>query len=142
MNPDRIPTMDIQIVPPPERPISSRVQRALSTRPPDSVRAQLLIDESSTKVHQNSSLSSMKSPIDEFQLAWLQIGTRHDTLEKTAAEENNEQRKQQLMTEQVLADQLSRCVLSDIEQEVDRHKPLLLQQQPRRNLDRRMHDTR
>ena len=46
------------------------------------------------------------------------------------------------MTEQVLSDQLSRYVLSDLEQEEDRHKPIVIQQQPRRNLDRRMHDTR
>lgn len=88
------------------------------------------------------SLSSTNSPIDEFQLAWLKTGNHQDSLQKVAAEEQNEQRKQELMIEQVLSDQLSRYVLSDIEQEYDRHKPFVMQQQPRRNLDRRMHETR
>ena len=88
------------------------------------------------------SLSSANSPIDEFQLAWLKTGNHQDSLQKVAAEEQNEQRKQELMIEQVLSDQLSRYVLSDIEQEYDRHKPFVMQQQPRRNLDRRMHETR
>lgn len=128
--------MDIPIAP---RPMSSRSQRAVSTRLPDSVRAGVVLDGLSNLTQRAPMISS---PVDEFHLAWLQSGNRQDALEKIAAAENNEQRKQQVMTEQVLADQLSRYVLSDAEQEIDRHKPPLFQQQPRRNLDRRMHDTR
>ena len=102
----------------------------------------MILDRISTLTHRERPVPSISSPVDEFQLAWLRSGNHQDSLEKAAAQENNEQRKYQLMTEQVLADQLSRYVLSDIEQEADRHKPILMQQQPRRNLDRRMHDTR
>jgi hypothetical protein len=133
--------MDIQVVPP-LRPMSSRSQRALSTRLPDSVRQAIVLDGISGLTPRNSSISSINSPIDEFQLAWLKTGNHQDSLQKVAAEEKNEQRKHELMTEQVLSDQLSRYVLSDLEQEEDRHKPMIIQQQPRRNLDRRMHDTR
>ena len=144
MNPDRIPAMDIPMVQPPPlpRPMSSRAQRALSTRLPDSVRPTMAINGASDLTARQASTSSIQSPADEFQLAWLESGNHQDSLKKVAAEEDNEQRKQQLMTEQVLADQLSRFVLSDVEQEEDRHRPIFMQQQPRRNLDRRMHDTR
>ena len=128
--------MDVPIAP---RPMSSRSQRAASTRLPDSVRAAVLADGPSNLTHRTPTTAS---PVDEFHLAWLQSGNRQEALEKIAAHEDHEQRKQQLMTEQVLADQLSRYVLSDAEQELDRHRPLPIQQQPRRNLDRRMHDTR
>jgi len=130
--------MDIPIVPP-LRPMSARSQRALSTRLPDSVRP---FDDNSEYPHRQSFISTNNSPIDEFQLAWLNSGNHQDSLKKVAADEQNDQRKQELMTEQVLSDQLSRYVLSDLEQEEDRHKPVIIQQQPRRNLDRRMHDTR
>jgi len=133
--------MDIQVVPP-LRPMSSRSQRALSTRLPDSVRQGIILDGNSGLPPRQSFISSIDSPVDEFQLAWLESGNHQDSLKKVAAEEQNEQRKQELMTEQVLSDQLSRYVLSDLEQEEDRHKPMIIQQQPRRNLDRRMHDTR
>jgi hypothetical protein len=135
--------MDIQVVPPPlPRPMSSRSQRALSTRLPDSVRPAMILDQHTGLTHRESYISSINSPVDEFQLAWLNSGNHQDSLKKAAAEDKNEQRKQELMTEQVLSDQLSRYVLSDLEQEEDRHKPRIIQQQPRRNLDRRMHDTR
>lgn len=133
--------MDIQVVPP-LRPMSSRSQRALSTRLPDSVRPAMILDNNSDLPPRETYISSMDSPIDEFQLAWLKSGNHQDSLQKAAAQEHNDQRKQELMTEQVLSDQLSRYVLSDLEQEEDRHKPMIIQQQPRRNLDRRMHDTR
>ena len=144
MNPERVPAMDIRVAPPPPlpRPMSSRSQRAQSTRLPDSIRPDMFINDLSALTYRDISISSINSPVDEFQLAWLQSGNHQDSLAKVAAEENNEQRKQQLMTEQVLADQLSRYVLSDAEQELDRNKPFPMQQQPRRNLDRRMHDTR
>jgi hypothetical protein len=141
MNPDRVQSMDIQVIPPP-RPMSSRSQRALSTRLPDSVRQGMTSNGNSGFTSRESYLSSINSPVDEFQLAWLESGNHQDSLEKVAAEEKNEQRKHELMTEQVLSDQLSRYVLSDMEQEEDRHRPVIFQQQPRRNLDRRMHDTR
>ncbi len=130
--------MDIPIVPP-LRPMSARSQRALSTRLPDSVRP---FDDNSEYPPRQSFISTNNSPMDEFQLAWLNSGNHQDSLKKVAADEQNDQRKQELMTEQVLSDQLSRYVLSDLEQEEDRHKPVIIQQQPRRNLDRRMHDTR
>ncbi len=134
--------MDIQVVPPlPFRPMSSRSQRALSTRLPDSVRPGIMLDGLSDLTPRQPFIS-INSPVDEFQLAWLESGNHQDSLKKVAADEQNEQRKQELMTEQVLSDQLSRYVLSDLEQEEDRHKPMVIQQQPRRNLDRRMHDTR
>jgi hypothetical protein len=134
--------MDIQVVPPPlPRPMSARSLRALSTRLPDSVRPALILDHNSGVTHQQSFNSSITSAVDEFQLAWLNSGNHQDSLKKAAAEEKNEQRKQELMNEQVLSDQLSRYVLSDLEQE-ERYKPRIIQQQPRRNLDRRMHDTR
>jgi hypothetical protein len=133
--------MDIPIVPP-LRPMSARSQRALSTRLPDSVRPEIILDKNQGLNPQKSLISSINSPIDEFQLAWLNSGNHQDSLKKVAADEQNDQRKQELMTEQVLSDQLSRYVLSDLEQEEDRHKPVIIQQQPRRNLDRRMHDTR
>ncbi|CAF0934666.1 unnamed protein product [Rotaria sp. Silwood1] len=144
LNPDRVPAMDIQIVPPPPlpRPVSSRTQRALSTRLPDSVRPAIILDGNAALTPRGPFVSSVNSPIDEFQLAWLESGNHQDSLTKVAAEEKNEQRKHELMTEQVLSDQLSRYVLSDLEQEDDRHKPIIIQQQPRRNLDRRMHDTK
>ncbi|CAF2074940.1 unnamed protein product [Rotaria magnacalcarata] len=143
LNPDRVPAMDIQVVPPPPpRPMSSRTQRALSTRLPDSVRPAIILDGISGLSHRERLLSSINSPIDEFQLAWLESGNYQDSLQKVAADEKNEQRKHELMTEQVLSDQLSRYVLSDVEQEEDRHKPMIMQQQPRRNLDRRMHETK
>jgi hypothetical protein len=133
--------MDIPIVPP-LRPMSSRSQRALSTRLPDSVRPAMIFDDKSELLPRQSFIPTNHSPIDEFQLAWLNSGNHQDSLKKVAADERNDQRKQELMTEQVLSDQLSRYVLSDLEQEEDRHKPIIIQQQPRRNLDRRMHDTR
>jgi hypothetical protein len=133
--------MDIQVVPP-LRQMSARSQRALSTRLPDSVRPEIILDKNQGLNPQKSLISSINSPIDEFQLAWLESGNHQDSLKKVAAEEQNEQRKQELITEQILSDQLSRYVLSDLEQELDRHKPIILQQQPKRNLDRRMHDTR
>jgi hypothetical protein len=136
--------MDIKVVPPPPpaRPNSSRAQRALSTRLPDSVRPAMIMDGMSQLNPRENFISSINSPVDEFQLAWLESGNHQDSLQKVAADEKNEQRKQELMNEQVLSDQLSRYVLSDLEQEEDRHKPIVIQQQPRRNLDRRMHDTR
>lgn len=135
--------MDIPIVPPPPpRPMSSRSQRALSTRLPDSVRPAMVLDGKSGLTSRQAYIATIDSPIDEFQLAWLNSGNHQDSLKKIAADEQHDQRKQEVMTEQVLSDQLSRYVLSDIEQEEDRHKPFALQQQPRRNLDRRMHDTR
>lgn len=133
--------MDIQIVPP-LRPMSARSQRALSTRLPDSFRPAIILDENSRLTPRESLISSINSAIDEFQLAWLESGNHQDSLKRVAADEHNEQRKQELMTEQVLSDQLSRYVLSDLEQEEDRYKPMIIQQQPRRNLNRRMHDTR
>lgn len=133
--------MDIQVVPPP-RPMSSRTQRALSTRLPDSVRPAIILDGNQGLPHREVFSSSINSPVDEFQLAWLQSGNHQDSLQKVAADEKNEQRKQDLITEQILSDQLSRYVLSDLEQEDDRHKPIVVQQQPRRNLDRRMHDSK
>lgn len=144
MNPNRVPAMDIALAAPPPlpRPMSSRSQRAMSTRLPDSVRPDMILHNIGAATPRERAVPSMNSPVDDFQLAWLQSGNHQDSLEKAAAQENNEQRKHQLMTEQVIADQLSRYVLSDIEQEADRHKPFLMQQQPRRNLDRRMHDTR
>ena len=135
--------MDIPIVPPPPpRPMSSRSQRALSTRLPDSVRPAILLDGKSGLTSRQAYIATIDSPIDEFQLAWLNSGNHQDSLKKIAADEQHDQRKQEVMTEQVLSDQLSRYVLSDIEQEADRYKPIAPQQQPRRNLDRRMHDTR
>lgn len=137
--------MDIQVVPPPPlppRPMSSRSQRALSTRLPDSVRPAMVLDGRPGLTSRQAYTSTIDSPIDEFQLAWLHSGNHQDSLQKIAADEQHDQRKQELMTEQVLSDQLSRYVLSDVEQEEDRHKPFIMQQQPRRNLDRRMHDTR
>ncbi|UJR27934.1 hypothetical protein I4U23_009194 [Adineta vaga] len=142
LNPDRVPAMDVKVVVPPPRPMSSRSQRALSTRLPDSVRPAMILDGKTEFTPRNSSFSSVNSAIDQFQLAWLESGNHQDSLQKVAAEEQNEQRKHELMNEQVLSDQLSRYVLSDIEQEEDRHKPIIMQQQPKRNLDRRMHDTR
>jgi hypothetical protein len=133
--------MDIPIVPP-LRPMSSRYQRALSTRLPDSVRPAMVLDNRSELPHRESFIPKHNSPVDDFQLAWLNTGNHQDSLKKVAADERNEQRKQELMTEQVLSDQLSRYVLSDLEQDVGRHKPFIMQQQPKRNLDRRMHDTR
>lgn len=131
LNPDRVPAMDI--------PASAR---ALSTRLPDSVRPAIILDGNSGFTAREPIPSSISSPIDEFQLAWLKTGNHQDSLEKVAADERNERRKQELMTEQVLSDQLSHYVLCDLEQEYDRHKPFIMQQQPRRNLDRRMHNTR
>lgn len=133
--------MDIQVVLPP-RPMSSRSQRALSTRLPDSVRPVLVLDDNPGLTSRGAYISTVNSPVDEFQLAWLNSGNHQDSLKKVAADEQHDQRKQELMTEQVLSDQLSRYVLSDLEQEEDRHRPIMIQQQPRRNLDRRMHDTR
>ncbi|CAF0781352.1 unnamed protein product [Adineta steineri] len=141
LNPGRVPAMDIKVVYPPH-PMSARTQRALSTRLPDSVRPAMILDGKVDYTPRPNLHSSVNSAIDEFQLAWLESGNHQDSLKKVAAEEQNEQRKQELMNEQVLSDQLSRYVLSDIEQEDDRHKPYIMQQQPRRNLDRRMHDTR
>lgn len=135
--------MDVQIVPPPPpRPMSSRNQQALCTRLPDSVRPAIILDGTSALSYRAPPISSVNSEVDEFQLAWLESGNHQESLEKAAAETKNEQRKHELMTEQVLADQLSRYVLSDLEQEDDRHRPIVIQQQPRRNLDRRMHDTK
>ena len=123
--------------------MSSRSQRAAaSTRLPDSFRPAMILDDRSELPSRGSFTPTNSSPIDEFQLAWLNSGNHQDSLTKVAADERNHQRKQELMTEQVLSDQLSRYVLSDLEQEEDRHKPFIMQQQPRRNLDRRMHDTR
>lgn len=133
--------MDIQVVPP-LRPMSSRSQRALSTRLPDSVRPGIILDNHFGLTSREQFLVSIDSPIDEFQLGWLRSGNHQDSLQKAAALEQNEHRKQELMTEQVISDQLSRYVLSDLEQEDDRYKPRIIQQQPKRNLDRRMHDTK
>ena len=136
--------MDVKISAPvpAARPMSSRTQRALSTRLPDSVRPAVVLDGRAEMTPRQNFTPSVASPIDQFQLGWLESGNHQDSLKKVAAEEQNEQRKQELMDDQVLSDQLSRYVLSDIEQEEDRHKPIIVQQQPRRNLDRRMHDTR
>ena len=133
--------MNIPVVHP-SQPISAHSRRALSTRLPDSVRAAIILDGSPRATPRETFISLETSPIDEFQLAWLKSGNRQDSLQKVAAEERNDQRKHELMTEQVLSDQLSRYVLSDVEQDDDRHKPVIVQQQPRRNLDRRMHNTK
>ena len=144
MDPTRVPAMDITVVPAPAvpRPYSSRGDRAVSTRLPDSVRQGVAIEGLAALTQRDSYAPSIQSPVDEFQLGWLISGNHQESLEKVAAIEKNEQRKQEMLTEQVLVDQLSRYVLSDIEQEVDRNRPIPMQQQPRRNLDRRMHETR
>jgi hypothetical protein len=70
MNPDRVPSMDIQVVPPPlPRPMSARSQRALSTRLPDSVRPAIILDQHTGLTHRDTYISTISSPIDEFQLA-------------------------------------------------------------------------
>lgn len=144
MNPSRVPAMNIPVEQPLSvRPMSARMNRALSTRLPDSVRPDLIIEGLGNLTNRDMHVApSIQSPIDEFQLSWLLSGNHQESLAKVAAHEKNEQRKQETMTEQVLADQLSRYVLSDAEQDFDRNKPILMQQQPRRNLDRRMHDTK
>ncbi|CAF1634880.1 unnamed protein product, partial [Didymodactylos carnosus] len=144
--------MDVQVPLAPRHdshPASARIQ-AQSTRLPDSVRPNMLaaglMQNKPPISYRASQTTSRREPYDspsfeDFHLLWLESGSHHDSMRKVEADAMNDKRKEELMTETVMADQLSKYVLSDPEQDHERNRPFAMQQQPRRNLDRRLHET-
>ncbi|CAF1445397.1 unnamed protein product [Didymodactylos carnosus] len=148
MDPERVRAIDVQI---PQVPrYESARNQAQSTRLPDSVRPNIIgtglaLNDKPTTTYLSNQRTTRKAydlSLEDFHLAWLESGSRHDSLRKIEADNMNDKRKQELMTETVMADQLSKYVLSDPEQDFERNRPFTIQQQPRRNLDRRLHETR